>query len=220
MTGQSEQTADLYAALIRAQAECQNIAKTRSVSAGKYNYEYAELHAVRDDVAPIFAKHGLGIVPINAVVDGRDAVVTRIIHTTGQWLDIPVFVAIPDGDPRGAGSANTYGRRYGLKAAANIAEIDEDDDGGAAAQQASAFDPASARERCFEALAMRTHGKHAQRAGELIAGWHERFNGTPTRQDYRTLYAQITSGQWDAELTGNVADDMKPTATNTKGKKQ
>lgn len=57
-------------------------------------------------------------------------VVTRLLHDTGEWMEVAVPVPLAKLDPQGAGGAMTYGRRYGLAAMFGIA-ADEDDDGNA-----------------------------------------------------------------------------------------
>ena len=59
-------------------------------------------------------------------------VITRFIHAeTGQELSINVSVHLKEMSPQGSMGAFTYGRRYGLLAAFNLAA--EDDDGNTAA---------------------------------------------------------------------------------------
>jgi hypothetical protein len=64
--------------------------------------------------------------------DGGDRVclTTRLLHTSGQWIEDTASTPIPKFDPQGVGSACTYLRRYSLAAALCITQ--EDDDGEAA----------------------------------------------------------------------------------------
>jgi len=55
---------------------------------------------------------------------------TRLLHTSGQWIDDVAWSPLPKADPQGVGSATTYLRRYSL--AAMLCITQEDDDGVAA----------------------------------------------------------------------------------------
>jgi hypothetical protein len=64
--------------------------------------------------------------------DESDAVIvtTRLMHSSGQWVEASGRMKPMKNDPQGVGSAITYARRYGLQAIAGIPA--EDDDGNAA----------------------------------------------------------------------------------------
>jgi hypothetical protein len=55
---------------------------------------------------------------------------TRLLHTSGQWIEDTASSPLPKADPQGVGSATTYLRRYAL--AAFLCITQEDDDGEAA----------------------------------------------------------------------------------------
>jgi hypothetical protein len=55
------------------------------------------------------------------------SVLTRISHSSGQWMEDRVSTLLPNGNPQAVGSAITYLRRYALQSVAGIAP--EDDDG-------------------------------------------------------------------------------------------
>jgi hypothetical protein len=60
------------------------------------------------------------------------AVTTRLVHSSGQWMEFgPLPVPSMKQDAHGVGSATSYARRYGLSAAVGI--VADDDDGNAAA---------------------------------------------------------------------------------------
>jgi hypothetical protein len=61
--------------------------------------------------------------------EGYQLIVTRIMHTSGQWMEDEGYILNPTkNDPQGMGSAVTYARRYTLGASLGI--ITEDDDDG------------------------------------------------------------------------------------------
>jgi len=129
----SETTAKVYAALIAAQAEMPAIHRDRENS--HFRNRYATLDAITDTVRPVLARHGLAVVSGVTAPHTSEAgtllaigVATRLIHTSGEWIESAVVLPIAKNDPQGAGSAVTYGRRYSLSALLSLA-TDDDDDG-------------------------------------------------------------------------------------------
>jgi hypothetical protein len=53
-------------------------------------------------------------------------VLTRLLHTSGQFLEESVACMLPNGDPQSVGSAISYLRRYALQSVAGIAAEDDD----------------------------------------------------------------------------------------------
>ena len=129
----SETTAQVYAALIAAQAEMPAIHRDRENS--HFRNRYATLDAIVDAVRPVLARHGLAVVSGVTAPHTSEAgtllaigVATRLVHTSGEWIESAVVLPIAKNDPQGAGSAVTYGRRYSLSALLSLA-TDDDDDG-------------------------------------------------------------------------------------------
>jgi hypothetical protein len=92
-----------------------------------------------------FAKHGLSLVQMPEYINGDVFLTTRLLHSSGEWMesDYPIKPVKPD--PQGYGSAITYARRYCLMAVAGIAP--EDDDGNEASRLNDRQEPASAQPR-------------------------------------------------------------------------
>lgn len=67
-----------------------------------------------------------------AINDGAIRMMTRLVHSSGEWIETLCDVPLQKRDAQGVGSAITYGRRYGLMAALNIPATD--DDGNAASE--------------------------------------------------------------------------------------
>lgn len=129
----SETTAKVFAALIAAQAEIPAIHRDRENS--HFRNKYATLDAIVDAVRPVLARHGLAVMSGVSVPHTSEAgtllafaVSTRLVHTSGEWVESSVILPIAKNDPQGAGSAVTYGRRYSLSALLSLA-TDDDDDG-------------------------------------------------------------------------------------------
>lgn len=140
---QSESISKLAAALVVAQGELSTVGKDRANTF--FNSKYATLDAIVEHVRPVLAKHRLAVIQ-GATMPETDAngvlrsfvVETMLVHESGEWLVnasiMPVApqtkrdgTVLPIG-PQAAGSAITYGRRYGISALLSLA-TDEDDDG-------------------------------------------------------------------------------------------
>jgi hypothetical protein len=95
-----------------------------------YKSKYADLPEVLRIVHPELKKAGLTIIQSAPMSDHIINVITRIIHVSGEWIEIDCCVPADKAgksDAQTAGSAITYGRRYGINALLNLAA--EDDDG-------------------------------------------------------------------------------------------
>jgi len=129
----SEQLDKLAAALSAAQAELVNPSRDRGVtvatkSGGSYKFEYTTLDTILDMARPILAKHGLSIVQSTSFNNGAVITTTRLMHSSGQWIEDSLGITPDSISPQAIGSAATYGRRYSIAGFLNIAS-EYDDDG-------------------------------------------------------------------------------------------
>jgi hypothetical protein len=126
----SETISNIAAALSKAQAEM------KSAKKGKDNpffkSKYADLAEIIKVITEPFANHELSFVQGAEFNDGYICVVTRIMHSSGEWIESDTILPPTKNDAQGYGSSITYGRRYGLQSLAGIPS--EDDDGNAAVQ--------------------------------------------------------------------------------------
>jgi ERF superfamily len=120
----SETTNEIAKALSLAQGELKNAAFDSKNP--HFGNRYASLSSVRDAVIPSLSKQGIALVQATDCVDGMWTVVTRLIHSSGQWIE-SVYPFNLD-KPQAMGSALSYARRYSLSAITGIAS-EEDDDG-------------------------------------------------------------------------------------------
>ena len=125
---QSESVANLCAALVKAQAEMSGAVKD---SANPFfKSKYADLQSVIKAIKEPFAKHGLAYTqfPYNDDngVGANVGVVTRLVHSSGEWIECSYTLPLTKLDPQAAGSAITYARRYALQAMAGIPAVDDD----------------------------------------------------------------------------------------------
>jgi hypothetical protein len=138
---QSESIKNLAAAMAAAQGEMG--AATKSASNPFFKSKYADLGSVIEAVKPHFAKHGLSYVQFPVTGESSVGVTTRLMHSSGEWLEQEYFIPLGKMDAQAAGSAITYARRYALQSIAGIPS--EDDDGNAAAQAAPQSSPSQAK---------------------------------------------------------------------------
>lgn len=137
----SETTAALAKALSEFQAAVGNIPKTATNPHFKSAYApLDEIVAVINQMAPA---HNLSHIQSVETRDGGPAVVTRIMHTSGEWIETDPLVLPPDkATAQGNGSAITYARRYQLPGLFGLA-TEDDDDGNAATHTAPERSPNS-----------------------------------------------------------------------------
>lgn len=128
----SEATNFIYPAFIAAQKEMGRLAKDSENP--YFKSKYASLEAVLEVVKPVFLKNDIAIVQGSGSTGSNGTsgvnIITRLIHTSGQWIETDFPVPLAKQDAQAAGSASSYGRRYSLKGLASLAE--EDDDGSVA----------------------------------------------------------------------------------------
>jgi len=129
---QSDSIKELATALSKVQGEL-SYAKKDSANPF-FKSRYADLESVWDACRSLLARNGLSVIQMPGnYFEGRMWLVTRLCHSSGEWIEQEMSVPVPKADPQGAGSALTYMRRYAL--AAFIGVVQADDDGNAASEQ-------------------------------------------------------------------------------------
>ena len=148
---QSPSIAALAAALAKAQGAMGNVKKDNVNP--HFKSKYADLASVIDASRAPLAANGLAVVQLVSTLHegGLVRVTTKLLHSSGEWLESSCELPVDKRTAQGIGSAVTYGRRYALQAMLGIAA--EDDDGEAASanapppQQGSRSAPAQASAR-------------------------------------------------------------------------
>lgn len=125
----SDSLTSLAPALVKAQGELKAITKD-SVNP-HFKATYASLDALTDAVRPILAKNGIALVQGGDSVPTGVIVETMLLHSSGEWISNSFLMPLEKSTAQGAGSAISYGRRYGLGSILALT-TDEDDDGQAA----------------------------------------------------------------------------------------
>jgi hypothetical protein len=119
-------------ALVKAQAAMKPVVK--DAINPHFKTKYASLDAITTAALEALTANGIALLQGGGEGTQDDAgmeVVTRLLHTSGQWIESGLRLPLAKSDPQGAGSATTYGRRYCLAAMLGIV-ADEDDDATAA----------------------------------------------------------------------------------------
>ena len=191
---QSEQTADISAALAKAQSQMK--AATFNKTNPHFKNRYADLAAVLDAIRKPLADNGLSVTQTTEIREGGFVLVTTLRHASGQWVasDYPLPVAAK---PQELGSALTYARRYSLSALACIAADDDDDAEGARTTNQTASTPSPIKPKVVAAPVNPTTGEvspHAITAPDAMA-WGSAF------------VAAIGTAKDDAEVEQWIADN-------------
>lgn len=120
----SETIEALAAALSKAQAQMTGAKKGSDNPF--FKSKYSDLSEVTEAISKPFADNELSFVQGAEFEDGRVAVTTRIMHSSGQWIEATTCLPPTKADAQGYGSAITYAKRYGLQALAGVPSVDDD----------------------------------------------------------------------------------------------
>jgi hypothetical protein len=123
----SEHIDKIAPALLNAQKAIAN-AKKGSINP-HFKNRYADLGSVIEAVKEHLNENSIVFIQSLTVADtaAELALVTRLLHASGQWIEDTACTPLSKNDPQGVGSATTYLRRYSLAAICGITQ--EDDDG-------------------------------------------------------------------------------------------
>jgi hypothetical protein len=128
MNTQSENIADLAAALAKAQTEIGTVHKDQDNP--YFRSKFASLATVWEAVRPTLSKNGLSVVQMPGSDERGYYVQTQLMHGSGQWIRSTTYMKPAKEDPQGIGSLISYARRYALQAM--VMACPDDDDGEAA----------------------------------------------------------------------------------------
>lgn len=120
-------------AFAKFQEACPIIQKTKKVSYGQTNYDYASLDEMVHQIKPIMGRNGLGFSFDIKQVDSLMNLVTTITHKDGHSKTFNYFFDQMDSggkmnDSQRRKSALTYAKRSALENALGIVTAGEDDD--------------------------------------------------------------------------------------------
>lgn len=119
----SESIKQLATALVGFHKEVGKVAK--DAANPFFKSKYAPLSSILDAIDGPLVNNGLSVVQFP---EGENGLTTRLVHTSGEWMEATYSMKPAKDDPQGRGSAITYQRRYAVGAVLSL-NIDEDDDG-------------------------------------------------------------------------------------------
>lgn len=146
----SESIGLIAPAIVKAAADLGPVVKDATNPA--FRNKYATLDAIMEQVRPVLAAHGLAVMQgvLHPETDGGRvvgiAVETRLLHLSGEWMASVVVVPVEKPTAQGAGSAISYGRRYGLSAMLGLTAEDDDGNGASTSKRPDASAAKVARE--------------------------------------------------------------------------
>jgi hypothetical protein len=121
----SDSLSNIAPALVAALGEIEGAAK--KAKNPHFKSSYANLETVIDASRDVLTGHGLTVLQgPGAMCEGRLSLTTRLIHTSGEWVESTLEIPVGKLDPQGTGSAITYARRYSLMAMLNMPAVDDD----------------------------------------------------------------------------------------------
>lgn len=128
----SENINELATALSKAQGQMGGAIK--GADNPFFKSKYADLGSVIAAAKDPLAENGLSYVQFPFSMNGEVGVTTRLMHSSGQWLQSMFSIPAPKNDPHTYGGLVSYCRRFSLQSALGIPA--EDDDGNAVTQAA------------------------------------------------------------------------------------
>ena len=168
----SEQISQISAALAKAQPDFGTPTKRRTATVYSkrtnktFTYKYADLEDVMKCVRKPLADNELAIVHMTQEFAGQVELVTRLVHSSGEYFQSIYPVKAEADRPQEMGSAMTYARRYTVSALLGIAS-EEDDDAQGAQEGARSAGRDSAQKQAINELAARREAPKAATGPDL-----------------------------------------------------
>jgi hypothetical protein len=114
----------LLPALVKARGDFKPVVRDATGQVAQRAYKYADLAGVLDAIVPALTKHGLTVAQ---TVDAETStLITRLLHTSGQWIESRYPLTFAGQTPQQIGAQLSYGRRYSLLALLCVAQEDDD----------------------------------------------------------------------------------------------
>ena len=121
----SESIKEIATALSSAQSSLQDA--TKNAKNPHYKSDYADLSQVLEAIRPALAAQNLSVVQLPFSRENRVGVITRIMHSSGEWLEESIDLEVEGKNlAQAAGSHITYLRRYSLASLFAIHQKDDD----------------------------------------------------------------------------------------------
>lgn len=126
----SETQGDFALAMSIVQGEVRNPKKTSDNPF--FKSKYADLAECIDACRASLSRNQIAVLQLTIVRGDRAGCITRLVHSSGQWVQCTTLLRPEKDTPQSMGSAFTYARRYALSGLIGLAG--DDDDGHAASE--------------------------------------------------------------------------------------
>jgi hypothetical protein len=121
----SESIGQLADALAKAQGRIK--AATKDAENPHFKSKYADLTAIMAACREPLSANGIAVVQGVSAEAAAVTVTTRLLHSSGEWIESALTAQARDASPQSIGSVTSYCKRYGLSALVGVV-ADEDDD--------------------------------------------------------------------------------------------
>jgi hypothetical protein len=179
----SENTADLFAALAKAQGAFEKVAAAKKGQDGHRTFKYAPLSSIMNAIRKPLAENGLALTGTPTIEEGDKLIlIQRLVHGD-QWIEATYPLAKEAiSNHKQFGLALTYGRRYLISALCCVAPEEEDD------LDAVADEPVE------EIASAPVSSAHAKREGVWEA-FSEALWATDDPKSCKAWFDQVKAGQ-------------------------
>jgi hypothetical protein len=111
-------------AFVRVQLALQPVVK--NANNPHFGNDFADLAAILKEALPLLNNNGFGLLQFPTTERGQLALLSILVHESGQFISATMPLLLQKADPQGEGSAITYGRRYAACAILGIRTADDD----------------------------------------------------------------------------------------------
>ena len=203
---QSPSLGALAAALAKAQGEMSS-AKKDALNP-HFKSKYADLASVWDACRVALSKNSLSVVQRVSNHSDGVKVRTRLLHSSGEWIEDSLVVPIAQRTAQSIGSSITYARRYALAAMVGVAA--DDDDGNEATAAAPKDEGRREAPRQQAAKQSRTDEVKAKLAKQKPDAWQRivEFGAMygKTEEQMKSFCKPFLAGKRPSEIT--AADEQ------------
>ena len=156
-----------------------------------FKSKYAPLDEILKSIRPTLKDNGITILQSIDAVDRKITCITRIMHSSGQWIDSTMALDADKSTPQGFGSAATYARRYGICAALSISTPNEDDDGNKAELELEKVNKKNEIEKTLRKLQAASLPKFLKYDAEAIQTAFEESGYVSELEDKEAMTAEL-----------------------------
>lgn len=120
----SESVSQITGALIRVANKITPLVK--SAANPFFNSKYADLNQTIEALRLVLLEEGLWFMQFPTSTESSVGVLTRVVHSSSEFIEHDFVLPLAKRDPQAAGSAITYARRYALVSIFGLQAVDDD----------------------------------------------------------------------------------------------